>query len=526
MGEIGARVRAAVEAIADASAARGLDIALRPPASVSAVEAAEEVYGQPFPEAVREFYLLADGQHERAGTMPLLGEFGIRSLRRATQTWEFTRDFIRDHIVDDPDTFERDADPEVRSEIFHDGRWPFAFWDTQSAIWLDGAPADAGRVGQLISTGSHEDANRWIAPGLLELLEAVADGIETGLVLLHHYPAATGSAWGVGPGGLSFSYYGRKLFDAPGAAPDFVADFPPEWAAWVERAGPRFAGLFGIAHGLVAVPPGTADLAPLSLLPAVRYLDLTATRLGRLEAIPDLPDLANLRARGVDDLSGIDRFPVNSLWLKQSPDVDLSVLPLTGYGSDTPLGPSAVGIALGMVDVPATTIAEAQRALDVTTSILQLDLGDSDVDVADLDWAGRTLDRIGITGGRIGSMAFAAHVRSFVTVTAATSVDLRDLPIDDEERVYSFRGVPLPAHPEALAGLRPPGGIGAPFAWWEAFGDTTDPLIWNGFPDAEEGSSEQQLGWDLARPRNEWMNDFRRRRTEELMERRRRGDVS
>jgi cell wall assembly regulator SMI1 len=531
MGEVRNRIRAAVEAIQDAAVGLGEHIALRSPAHASAIDAAEAEFGHEFPLALRELYLLADGQSQGPNPelpMPLLGDLPFAPLGRALGQLRFDRSFANLAADAEPKRHGHEsADREVRPVTWHHGRWPLAFFDGQETMYLDTVPTEFGQVGQLIVSGSHVFENYpWIGPGVLEFLEALANGIVTGMVVprrMGHY--AGGTRWHVGPAGLPVDLVGRALFDDPvGASP---TDLPPEWAAWADRSGPRFGPLLAAPFGLSAVPPGTTDLTPLRRWPGLRWLDLVDTVTPTLSAIPDLPELQALNVRGVADLSGVERFPIARLMIVDSPAVDLTPLaarPGVFLEIDGPWRGDPPAEPVGGLITRAETAAEAQRALDLRpTKMLRLDLRDSNVDIAALDWSSTTAGQINVIGGRIESMAFVKRLTStqYLSFFAPRTVDLQGLPADTEIE-FAFQRAELPASPAELGAIRPPAGLSAPATWWHAHHAVTDPLIWNGFRGADEGSGDEALGWEIAKPRRDWMNAFYARQREEILARRRR----
>lgn len=521
MGNVAERVAAAIEQIRLASEAEGLDVGLRQPATESEVDAAEAEYGIPFPEAVRAFYLIADGQRREPGITSLLGGWPVASLFRALGEYRRQCDFWnlaagREAAIEG---YER-AQPEILAASAHRRWWPFGFWQSSEMLLVDQAPTDVGTSGQLIVNGSHvfEDVP-WVAPGLLELLEALVDGMRTGLVGLRRFGIyAGGTRWSIGPAGLPLELAGRALFDEPLAPDSKVATFPPEWADWITARGARFAGLLTTAPGLIDVPPDTADLSPLSLFPDLQYLDLTATSIEQIADVPDLPRLHSLVMRGARSLDGIGRFPLGVLGFIDSPDLNLSGLVNAGAAVrldlDGPWSGDVPDDKVATLHAPARSVAEAQRLLGLGAGMMRLEL--TGVDVADLDWTGCTARQIDVVGGSVGSLSFVEQLSATTSVQffRPSSVDLAGLTPNTAIE-FSFYGAPLPAHGDVLSSLHPPVGIAAPHAWWHAFGADTDPLIWRHFTDAEEGSAEQELGWTLASARREWTNAERARMQKE-----------
>jgi cell wall assembly regulator SMI1 len=511
VGDVAERVAAAVEQIRIASEAKGLDVGLRPPATEAEVDAAEAEYGIPFPEAVRAFYLIADGQRNEPGITSLLGGWPVASLFRARgeyrqqcEFWKLSPD--REAAIEG---YEK-AQPEVLAASAHLHWWPFGFWQGSEMLLVDEAPTDLGTSGQLIVNGSHVfEAVPWVAPGLLELLEALVDGIRTGLVGLRRFGTyAGGTRWSIGPAGLTLELAGRALFDEPPAPDPRVGSFPPEWAEWISARGERFAGLLTTAPGLIDVPPGTSDFAPLSLFPDLQYLDLSATTVERVADLPDLPRLHSLVVRGVRSIDSIGRYPLAALDIADSPDLELSGL-AEGTGVrlelDGPWSGDAPDDKVATLRAPARSASEAQRLLNLRAGTVRLEL--TDVDVADLDWSGCRAGQIDVVGGSVGSLDFVEQLSATRALHffRPSSVDLAGLPPDTRIE-FSFYGSPLPAHGEVLSSLHPPAGIAAAPAWWHAFGAATDPLIWRYFTGAEDGSEDQELGWKLAAARHEWTN--------------------
>lgn len=144
-----------LHAIADATPKR---LQTRPPATESAIRAAERTIGIDFPAGYRASLLVHDGQEPGDGDDDafewLPGHARLASLERVVAEWHVEcRNFAKFYTPGDaPEPIERDA---LFHFLWHPKRIPIAgnpWWDQDNTL-LDFFPGPAGRAGQLVIYG-------------------------------------------------------------------------------------------------------------------------------------------------------------------------------------------------------------------------------------------------------------------------------------------------------------------------------------------------------------------------------------
>ncbi|MEQ3552537.1 SMI1/KNR4 family protein [Pseudonocardia nematodicida] len=172
-------------AVLDAAGYPGTTM-VRPPAAPAEVAAAEAVFGRPFPDELRAFYALSDGQrpdfprgpgpHPSATTSLFPATYALLPLQQAIaeyRNWievvgpgDSKPDFD-DHIT------VRDDDP-VRARYWDPGWWPLATDGGGNSIAVDTVPEAGGAAGQLIVAGPDEDERRRVGTGVADYLRRLA----------------------------------------------------------------------------------------------------------------------------------------------------------------------------------------------------------------------------------------------------------------------------------------------------------------------------------------------------------------
>ncbi|OLL77560.1 MULTISPECIES: SMI1/KNR4 family protein [unclassified Pseudonocardia] len=153
----------------------------RPSAAPADVDAAEVVFGSPFPAALRALYLLCDGQWNDHPRVPGYKPDRFTSLFPATyrmlpvaeavviyRGWlDVLEDGSHDHVT------VRAGDP-VRARYWDAGWWPLALDGGGNALAVDVVPEPGGDVGQVVVAGPDEDERRRVGAGVTDYLRRLA----------------------------------------------------------------------------------------------------------------------------------------------------------------------------------------------------------------------------------------------------------------------------------------------------------------------------------------------------------------
>ncbi len=169
----------------------GLLRSLRPGASTTDIRSFEERAGVQLPEEVRESYRVHDGAVEFLG--PILGEpyNPLEEVLRSLLGWRQLDERERNSDVDsglgdDATSFPPDA---IRCQYTDPGWIPIGNWDG-NCIGVDLDPAANGVRGQVINFGRDEERKFVLAVSWAQLLEDIADELESGSFVAAH------PAWG------------------------------------------------------------------------------------------------------------------------------------------------------------------------------------------------------------------------------------------------------------------------------------------------------------------------------------------
>lgn len=161
----------------------------RPPADPPGVAAAQEAFGRPFPDELRELYLLADGQWNDHPRVP--GHKPERTTSLFPATYRFLpvdeavveyRGWLDVSAPEPSDEFDRHitvraGDP-VRARYWDPGWWPLAVDGGGNALAVDTVPLPGGAAGQIVVAGPDEDERRRVGDGVADYLNRlIAAGV-------------------------------------------------------------------------------------------------------------------------------------------------------------------------------------------------------------------------------------------------------------------------------------------------------------------------------------------------------------
>ncbi|MER5888051.1 SMI1/KNR4 family protein [Streptomyces sp. NPDC001941] len=159
--------------------------ALGPPAERSAITAAEQRIGQPFPEPLVESLLRHDGMGHYDLLPPLWSLLDVEGITRA---WQIRMNIIG--AADEPEA--DDDDPEGEYGPWWHGQWiPFAFDGAGDYLILDQRPHRLrGRIGHADHETGCSFRRHPMWASLPALLEATAGALERGTAVDGYLPGA------------------------------------------------------------------------------------------------------------------------------------------------------------------------------------------------------------------------------------------------------------------------------------------------------------------------------------------------
>jgi cell wall assembly regulator SMI1 len=165
---------------------------IRPGATQAQIEAIEALIGRALPEDVRMLYRLHDGQSEE--TPGLFYGMSLLSLEQVALEWSNWRDVITD-------------DPGLNDEITGQSSWPVGAIDPVyinlgwipitkdfggNNIGVDLVPGPKGIMGQVIVFGRDEDQKFVIGNSIVEVLNWIADHLESGNFIIQEHDEGAG----------------------------------------------------------------------------------------------------------------------------------------------------------------------------------------------------------------------------------------------------------------------------------------------------------------------------------------------
>ena len=141
-------------------------------ATPEAIAATEKTIGMELPEAVRASYLIHDGSGVM-GLFPAGDYLSLKQMRDEYAKWKW---LVEEGLGEEEGT----PDGPIQKVHCHPGWIPLADYQSGDHILIDLAPAEGGKVGQLINF-SHETVPENVAAvGMAEYLAYLADGLEAG----------------------------------------------------------------------------------------------------------------------------------------------------------------------------------------------------------------------------------------------------------------------------------------------------------------------------------------------------------
>jgi len=158
---------------------------LRPAAAPDAVEALEHRIGSQLPAALRDCYLLHDGEAlDQEG--PMLGlfcDYEFLSLQEVVKTldhWTELRTYWAQPGMDDPLNYSSHPANTVKTVLSRPGWIPFAGHYSGNHLAIDFDPASAGVAGQVINFGRDDEHHFQVSKTFGEFLELVLEHYQRG----------------------------------------------------------------------------------------------------------------------------------------------------------------------------------------------------------------------------------------------------------------------------------------------------------------------------------------------------------
>lgn len=154
---------------------------LQPGATDEAIKTAEKFMQIEFPEDVKSYYSLHNGQFgEKNSLLPYWNFLSLEAMMKEWESWKKLLD-EGDFNEEDGTDFGCASDGQIRTEFWWNPQWiPIASDLGGDNLCLDLDPTPTGQVGQIIFM-CHDDAYRYVvANSWRELLEQLAVDLETG----------------------------------------------------------------------------------------------------------------------------------------------------------------------------------------------------------------------------------------------------------------------------------------------------------------------------------------------------------
>ncbi|MGZ7440932.1 SMI1/KNR4 family protein [Paenibacillus sp. TH7-28] len=117
---------------------------LRPGADEAEFEHAEKALGLKFPEEMKTFYQVHNGQDSDLGSEPFVRNLTLSPLGEIVENWNFLREEF------EADEMEPDIGQEIKPLLWNDKWIPIAYNGGGDYLCLDMDPAEAGQVGQVL----------------------------------------------------------------------------------------------------------------------------------------------------------------------------------------------------------------------------------------------------------------------------------------------------------------------------------------------------------------------------------------
>mmetsp|Transcript_6002 Transcript_6002/g.17170 ORF Transcript_6002/g.17170 Transcript_6002/m.17170 type:complete len:223 (+) Transcript_6002:410-1078(+) len=163
----------------------GPDAVLQAPSTDAEIDAALEKAGSlSLPAAVRELYLLNDGQESPSNVANIATNifpgYEFLPVPKALAAWQTWRDVRNAYTVDgesdmdEPITVRASDEGKVKRVYTHPAWWPLAEDGGGNHLMVDMDPGPFGTAGQIIIAGPDEDERRVLAPGIVQYIEALA----------------------------------------------------------------------------------------------------------------------------------------------------------------------------------------------------------------------------------------------------------------------------------------------------------------------------------------------------------------
>lgn len=157
--------------------APGIHNSLRAGADEVEITAFEAAIGMQLPQAVRDAYLIHNGQHNSHYTL-LDSSWHLLSLKQALKEWQLNNQLLADgHFFDNSVPY-----PHVGVQaVWWSPYWiPVAANGAGDLVCVDLAPDEGGQVGQVIAHWHDSNTHHVIAPDIKTWLRRFADDLENG----------------------------------------------------------------------------------------------------------------------------------------------------------------------------------------------------------------------------------------------------------------------------------------------------------------------------------------------------------
>lgn len=161
------------------NAPTGLDV-LASGASDTKISELEEYLSIQLPEDVKASYRLHNGQI--AYEYGLFNGCEFLSLERIKNEWQIWKELLDSGTFQSADGQDQGCEPDLGvANVWWSAKWiPLTYDGSGNHDCLDLAPAEGGKVGQIISMWHDDAARKIIAPSFRDWLQSYAEGLESG----------------------------------------------------------------------------------------------------------------------------------------------------------------------------------------------------------------------------------------------------------------------------------------------------------------------------------------------------------
>lgn len=148
---------------------------LFPGASTAELDETEKKLGVKFPQAMRDFYAIHNGQDDESPSF-MRGTTFLK-LDQVYSEWTVWKDLLDKEMFVD---FESEPDPGIRADWWNPKWIPLTYDGSGNHSCLDCDPAPGGTYGQIISMWHDAAERNLLAKSFEEWIQEFADGLEKG----------------------------------------------------------------------------------------------------------------------------------------------------------------------------------------------------------------------------------------------------------------------------------------------------------------------------------------------------------